>query len=284
MAPGPVTKAAALLFRGERRGRSSAGRHHNRFLILTRAITAFLSLSAVRLFAGDVRWVEPVTGIEFVRIPGGEFLMGSTEGGNDEQPPHRVRLRTFYLARFEVTQAQWLAVMGEDPAHFRTCGSCPVEQVSWEDAQLFLRRASEKAGVALRLPTEAEWEYAAGGGSRHETWPGTSDQEELPAFSWFKGKFEGKTRPVGQKKPNAFSLHDLGGNVAEWCADWFDPGYYRSSPVENPRGPDEGTRKCVRGGSFLSGPDELRTSRRWGSDPAARRRSIGLRVARAASE
>ena len=210
--------------------------------------------------------------------------MGSAAGGEDELPVHRVRLRAFYLARFEVTQAQWRAVMGENPAHFTACESCPVEQISWEDAQLFLRRAGEKAGVTLRLPTEAEWEYAAGGGDRRETWPGTSDRDELPAFVWFKGSFEGKTHPAGQKKPNAFSLHDLGGNVAEWCADWFDPGYYRTSPVDDPRGPGEGTRRCVRGGSFLSAPDEVRAARRGGSDPAARRRSIGLRVARDASE
>jgi formylglycine-generating enzyme len=248
------------------------------------AFAALLSICAFGLAAGDPRWVEPVTGIEFVRIPGGEFLMGSSGGGDDEQPLHRVRLRAYYLAGFEVTQAQWRAVMGENPAHFSDCGSCPVEQVSWEDAQLFLRRASKRSGVALRLPTEAEWEYAAGGGDRHEQWPGTSDQDELPAFVWFKGIFEGKTHPVGQKKPNAFSLHDLGGNVAEWCADWFAPGYYRFSAVEDPRGPDEGTRKCVRGGSFLSSPDEVRTAHRWGSDPAARRRSIGLRVARDAFE
>jgi len=248
------------------------------------AIAAFLSLFPARLIAADVRWVEPTTGIEFVRIPGGEFQMGSDAGEDDEQPLHRVRLRAFFLSKYEVTQAQWLEVMGENPAHFRTCGNCPVEQISWEDAQLFLRRASEKAGVALRLPTEAEWEYAASGVGRREPWPGTSDQDELPAFVWFKGSFEGKTHPVGQKKPNAFSLHDLGGNVAEWCDDWFDPGYYRFSAVENPRGPDEGTRKCVRGGSFLSGPDEVRTTHRWGSNPAARRRSIGLRVARDAFE
>ena len=165
-----------------------------------------------------------------------------------------MRVRTFYLGKFEVTQAQWRAVMGESPAHFSACGDCPVEQVSWEDAQLFLRRAGEKAGVALRLPTEAEWEYAARGGDRQAPWPGTGDRDELPAFAWFKGRFEGKTHPVGRKKPNAYSLHDLAGNVAEWCADWFDPGFYRRSPVEDPRGPDEGTRRCVRGGSFLSSP------------------------------
>jgi formylglycine-generating enzyme required for sulfatase activity len=254
------------------------------FTTLTAAVAAFLSLSASAPAAGDPRWVEPVTGIEFIRIPGGEFAMGSSAGGDDERPPHPVRLRAFYLGRFEVTQAQWRAVTGENPAHFGPCDDCPVEQVSWGDAQLFLRRASQMARVALRLPTEAEWEFAAGGGALHEPWPGTDDPEDLPAFIWFKGKFEGRTRQVGRKKPNAYSLHDLGGNVAEWCADWFDPDYYRQSAVDDPRGPVSGTRKCVRGGSFLSGPDEVRTTHRWGSDPAARRRSIGLRVARDAVE
>ena len=256
----------------------------SKMLLAVSQLATSLSPSAVALAAGEPRWVAPVTGIEFVRIPGGEFLMGSSGGDEDEQPPHPVRVRTFYLGRFEVTQAQWRAAMGEDPSHFRDCDDCPVEQISWEDAQLFLRRASEEAGVPLRLPTEAEWEYAAGGGDRHEPWPGTSDPDDLPAYIWFKGRFEGKTHPVGRKKSNACALHDLGGNVAEWCADWFDPGYYRLSAVDDPRGPAEGTRRCVRGGSFLSGPDEVRTTHRWGSDPVARRRSIGLRVARDASD
>ena len=249
----------------------------------TVAVAAFLSLASTALAAEFPRWVEPRTGIEFVRIPGGEFTMGSS-GGADERPPHLVRLRAFYLGRFEVTQTQWRKVLGENPAHFRDCDDCPVEQISWEDAQLFLRRASQLAGVSLRLPTEAEWEYAAGGGALHEPWPGTSDPEDLSAFIWFKGRFEGKTHPVGRKKPNAYSLHDLGGNVAEWCADWFDPGYYLQSAVDDPHGPATGTRKCVRGGSFLSSQDEVRTTHRWGSDPEARRRSIGLRVALDARE
>lgn len=250
----------------------------------TAAVAAFLALSSsIALAAGLPRWVEPVTGIDFVRVPGGDFTMGSS-GGDDERQPHLVRLRAFYVGRFEVTQAQWRAVMGENPAHFQGCDDCPVEQISWDDAQLFLRKASRMAGVPLRLPTEAEWEYAAGCGALHEPWPGTSDPEDLPAFIWYKGRFEGKTHPVGLKKPNAFSLHDLGGNVAEWCADWFDPEYYRRSAVDDPRGPDSGTRRCVRGGSFLSSSDEVRATRRWGSDPAARRRSIGLRVARDAFE
>ena len=268
---------------GQTRPSGSTPQVARRWLTLA-ALAASLTRPAVVRAGEDVRWVERVTGIEFVRIPGGEFMMGAADGRDDERPPHRVRLRTFYLARFEVTQAQWRAVTGSNPAHFNSCASCPVEQVSWEDAQLFLRQAGEKAGVALRLPTEAEWEYAAGGGGRHERWPGTSDEDELPAFVWYKGRFEGKTHPVGQKKPNAFSLGDLGGNVAEWCSDWFDPEYYRVSVIDDPGGPDAGTRRCVRGGSFLSGPDEVRTACRWGSDPAARRRSIGLRLARDAVE
>jgi formylglycine-generating enzyme required for sulfatase activity len=179
-----------------------------------------------------------------------------------------------------VTQAQWRAVMGDDPSHFRGCDACPVEQVSWEDAQRFLRRAGEQAGAAFRLPTEAEWEYAAGGGGAHEAWPGTGDPDDVPAHAWFKGSFEGRTHPVGQKQPNAFGLRDLGGNVAEWCADLYDPEYYRGAPADDPRGPAAGTLRCVRGGSFLSTRDEVRTASRHGSDPGARRRSIGLRVAR----
>ena len=210
--------------------------------------------------------------------------MGSDRGPGEERPAHRVRLRPFLIGRFEVTQAQWHAVTGGNPSHFAGCDACPVEQVSWEDAQRFLRLAGERAGAAYRLPTEAEWEFAAGGGAAHEPWPGTADRDDLPAYAWFKGSFEGRTHPAGQKRPNAFGLHDLGGNVAEWCADWFDPGYYARSAVEDPRGPAEGSVRCVRGGSFLGGADEVRTTSRRGSDPAARRRSIGFRVAQDAAE
>lgn len=233
--------------------------------------------------AGDLPsgglWIEPVTGAELVRIPGGTFLMGSTGGAEDEHPEHEVRLPAFYIGRFELTRAQWVRVTGEDPSHFEPCPECPVEQVSWRDIEGFLARIRERGGLPLRLPSEAEWEFAAAGGDRRQTWPGTDDPEELPDYAWFKGRFEGRVHPVGRKKPNAFGLHDLAGNVAEWCLDWYDAGYYSRAPAESPGGPEAGARRVVRGGSFLASADSLRTSRRAATDPDARRRSIGFRMA-----
>jgi formylglycine-generating enzyme required for sulfatase activity len=164
---------------------------------------------------------ERMTGIEFVLVPGGEFTMGSKGHRANESPPHPVRINSFLLGRTEVTQRQWAKVLETDPSHFKGCGDCPVEQVSWEDVREYLRRAGEAAGMKLRLPTEAEWEYAAGGGAAHQQWPGTDRENDAGEYAWYSGSFEGKTRPVGLKDPNSFMLFDMGGNVAEWCADWY---------------------------------------------------------------
>lgn len=194
-------------------------------------------------------WTEPRTEIEFVRLPAGKGA-----------PP-------FSIGRTEVTQRQWRTVMGGDPSHHAGCDDCPVEQVSWDDAREFLRRAGEAAGVRLRLPTEAEWEHAASAGGAHARWPGTDDPDELVLYVWSKGRLEGRSRPVGQKRGNAFGLHDLGGNVAEWCEDRFGTEA------------GEGERRAVRGGSFVDGPDDVLVGSRRGASPAARRRTIGFRAA-----
>ena len=233
--------------------------------------------------AGAPEPPPPFAGIELVPVAGGEFVMRSDTGAGNERPAHTVRLRPFLIGRFEVTQEQWEAVMGENPSHFPGCPRCPVEQVSWEDAQRFLARAGEGAAPPLRLPTEAEWEYAAGGGAAHQRWPGTSDPDDLVNYAWTKGSFEGRTHPVGGKRANAFGLHDMGGNVAEWCADRFDPGAYRAAPAAGRQDPPAVRRRSVRGGSFLAEADDARTARRIGTAPGARRRSIGFRAARDAS-
>jgi formylglycine-generating enzyme required for sulfatase activity len=222
---------------------------------------------------------ERSTGIEFVTIPGGEFIMGSEKHSANERPPHRVRVKNFLIGRTEVTQRQWRKVMETDPSHFRGCDDCPVEQVSWEDVREYLRRAGELAGMELRLPSEAEWEYAAGGGAAHQRWPGTDRGSDAGEYAWYSGSFEGRTRPVGLKLPNAFTLFDMGGNAAEWCADWYGEDYYRKSPVDDPRGPGTGTRRVVRGGSWLGSPYDTRVSHRSMRPPDTRSRTIGFRVA-----
>jgi formylglycine-generating enzyme required for sulfatase activity len=225
--------------------------------------------------SGTKSWVEPVTGIEFLLIPGGEFTMGSNGPRDDEKPPHRVRVSDFYLARHEVTQREWERVMGTRPSRFSDCGECPVEQVSWDDVQDFLKGA----GITLRLPTEAEWEYAAGGGGSHQKWPGTDSSSETGEFAWYSGNFSGKTRSVGLKLPNLYGLYDMAGNVGEWCADWYSETYYQDSPTDNPRGPDTGDRRVIRGGSWLSDPNDIRVTHRSRRSAGSRSPAIGFRVA-----
>jgi formylglycine-generating enzyme required for sulfatase activity len=222
---------------------------------------------------------EELTGIEFILVPGGEFTMGSEGHRAGEGPPHQVRVKSFLLGRTEVTQRQWMKVMETAPSHFKDCGDCPVEQVSWDDVGEYLRRAGALTGMELRLPTEAEWEYAGGGGAAHQQWPGTEKESDAGEYSWYSGSFAGKTRPVGLKNPNSFMLFDMGGNVAEWCADWYGEDYYGKSPADNPRGPETGTRRAVRGGSWLGSPYDTRVTHRSMRPPATRSRTIGFRVA-----
>jgi formylglycine-generating enzyme required for sulfatase activity len=222
-------------------------------------------------------------GMEFILIPAGEFQMGSEDGGGDEKPVHRVRItRPFYLGKYPVTQAQWEAVMGKgnNPSCFTEDPNGPVEQVSWQDAQDFLQRLSAKeGGQAYRLPTEAEWEYAARAGTT-TAYSFGDDPRLLDKHGWYAENSGETTHPVGQLKPNAWGLYDMHGNVWEWVQDWYDSAYYQKSPVDDPQGPEEGTGKVLRGGSWTYVPRSLRVSgRRWG-DPGGRRDLIGFRCAR----
>ena len=187
-------------------------------------------------------------GMEFVLVPAGEFDMGSTsdEARSNEQPVTRVQIsRGFYMGKHEVTQGQWEAVMGNRPSHFGNCGGdCPVEQVSWSNVQEFVRKLNEiEGGTAYRLPTEAEWEYAARAGTTGERY-----SDDLDAIAWWSGNSEGRTHPVGRKKPSAFDLHDMLGNVAEWVQDPL--GNYLGGTITDPTGPSSGSLWVNRGGTF----------------------------------
>jgi formylglycine-generating enzyme required for sulfatase activity len=188
---------------------------------------------------------------EFVPIPAGSFTMGCSPGdcecANNEKPAHWVRVtKPFETAKYETTQAQWKVVMGSNPSRFKG-GNRPVENVSWNDAQEFLRRMNERNdGYRYRLPTEVEWEYSA------RAW-GTSPQYgSLDEIAWYDDNSGGETHEVGQKKPNAWGLYDMLGNVCEWVADWYDASYYGHSPVEDPTGPANGKYKGLRGGSWFN--------------------------------
>jgi len=223
-------------------------------------------------------------GMEFVQIPAGSFDMGCSYGdsdcSNDEKPQHRVNItRAFYLGKYEVTQGQWRAVMGNNPSSFSSCGdSCPVEKVSWDDVQEYIRRLNAKeGGNKYRLPTEAEWEYAARAGSRTRYYWGDSMDG---AYAWYDGNSGSETHPVGQKKPNAFGLYDMTGNVWEWVQDWYDSGYYGRSASNDPIGADSGSSRVLRGGSWVYDGRRCRSSDRSSDTPVRRGSDLGFRLAR----
>ena len=228
-------------------------------------------------------------GMEFVLIGAGTFQMGSpvTEPGrwDNEGPVHEVTVsHQFYLGKYEVTQAQWQAVMGSNPSIFSGCGSnCPVEQVSWEDTQTFIAALNRREGVeTYRLPTEAEWEYAARAGTQTAYSFGNT-AGELDRYAWYgdgggNAALGAGTHPVGQKRPNAWGLFDLHGNVQEWVQDWY--GGYPHGAVTDPRGPSSGARRVFRGGSWNSGARYCRSAFRDDTRPGDRSRRIGFRLAR----
>ena len=224
--------------------------------------------------AGESRVFD---GIEFVWIPAGEFRMGSTgsEADDDEQPLTRVRIsRGFYLGKYEVTQGQWEAVMGSNPSAFDECGpTCPVEQVSWDDVQEFIRKLNAVVGEQrYRLPTEAEWEYAARAGTSGDRYG------NLDLIAWYVGNSGFRTHPVGQKAPNAWGLHDMLGNVYEWVGDWY--GDYPGGSVTDPQGPTSGSGRVVRGGSWIYDARYCRASFRSTVSPGDRFNFLGFRLLR----
>jgi formylglycine-generating enzyme required for sulfatase activity len=222
-----------------------------------------------------------VNGMKFVWIPPDNFMMGSPEdepGRFSDETLHKVILTEgFYMQTTEVTQAQWTAVMGSNPSYFDECGpDCPVENVSWEDAQSFLKKLNGRGGdYEYRLPTEAQWEYACRAGTTTRYHTGDSEAD-LARAGWYGGNSGGKTHPVGQKEANAFGLHDMHGNVWEWCADWF--GGYPSGPVTDPTGPESGARRVLRGGSWVSTARGCRSAYRGRDTPVGRDQHLGFRA------
>jgi formylglycine-generating enzyme required for sulfatase activity len=219
-----------------------------------------------------------VTGIELVRVPGGKFMMGDTFGGGleNETPVHEVELSPFYIARYPVTQTQWLRLMPVNPSTFKG-DNHPVEQVSWFDVLDFLKQYADLTpdSPPFRLPTEAEWEYAARSGGREEIYAGGDQAESL---GWFGENSDGRTRPVGLKQPNGLGICDMSGNVWEWCQDVFDekayPGHVRLNPLAAGSGPD----RVIRGGSFNLDEWSLRCTRRFGFPADCSGPGLGFRL------
>lgn len=224
---------------------------------------SFFSFSRAQDSVLRVELAEGVE-LEMVWVAGGSFTMGSNAAPKGVKlnyalasPEHRVSVDGYWIGRYEVTQAVWRTVMGENPSKFKG-DNLPVETVSWSEAQQFAMRLSQLTGRRFRLPTEAEWEYAARGGAKSEVrgrrldmpYAGCRERGQLERYCWFCVNSEGATHAVGQLGPNELGLYDMSGNVAEWCQDWVEE--YKAGEVENPRGPKQGENRVLRGGHYGS--------------------------------
>jgi formylglycine-generating enzyme required for sulfatase activity len=231
--------------------------------------------------------------MEYVLIPAGDFMMGSNERIG-ENPVHRVEIvKPFYMSKYEVTQEQYERITGINPSHFRGIKH-PVEQVSWNSAKEFCILLSQRMGFSFSLPTEAQWEYACRAGSTGK-WCFGDDENELNEYAWYfrnsgdnqltgENNFNElienncKSHPVGEKKPNAFGLYDMHGNVWEWCLDWFDEKYYGQSTTYDPQGPWQGLSCVLRGGGWNSDALDCRSANRSRDVIDDRNDLLGFRV------
>ena len=248
-----------------------------------------LTLLCLFLFALSVRPAPAAPkrhinslGMEFVLVPAGSFLMGGNKlfetAEKDEMPQHRVTIsKPFYLGIHEVTQAQWVAVMGENPSKFKG-RQRPVEQVSWDEVQKFIGKLNAQEGhKRYRLPSEAEWEYAARAGTGGTYFFG-DDEDELGLYAWYEDNAAGKTHHVAGKKPNPWGMYDMHGNVWEWVQDWYAQDYYQGSPANDPAGPSAGEYRVLRGGSWSNGAEFCRVADRGIISTDIRLDHLGFRL------
>lgn len=214
---------------------------------------------------------------QMVLVKGGTFKMGDTfgDGKKEEKPVRSVTVDDFYISKFEITQEQWREMMGASPSHYSGCDKCPVERVSWHEVQEFIKKLNLLTGKKYRLPTEAEWEYAARGGEKTRGLR-YAGHNNINFVSWYTVNSGSKTQPVGQLQPNELGLYDMSGNVWEWCNDWA--GDYPNRPEFNPQGPGSGELKVVRGGSWFGYIAGNRVCSRGFDDPSNGRSYIGFRL------
>lgn len=221
-----------------------------------------------------------VNGVQYkmVLVEGGTFQMGATSEQNDphddEKPIHSVTLSSYHIGQTEVTQALWQAVMGTNPSRFKG-DNLPVERVSWEDCQTFITKLNQLTGQRFRLPTEAEWEYAARGGNKSNGYQ-YAGSNNLDAVAWYTSNSDSKTHLVATRQPNELGLYDMCGNVSEWCQDWY--GGYSSSAVTNPTGPTSGSNRVSRGGCWFEGAKGSRVAFRMNYAPSYSGSDRGFRL------
>lgn len=241
-------------------------------------------------------------GMVFVKVPAGSFTMGTEVNcqkpdaftssaaydncmasiREDETPARTVTLSNdFWIGQFEVTQAQWYAVMGNNPSEFKSdkvgedSRNFPVENVSWEDVQQFISRLEQQDGKKYRLPTEAEWEYACKSGGKDQKYCGGND---LSALAWYDGNSGRRTHRVGTKRPNGLGIYDMSGNVYEWCNDWYHKTYYQWGRATDPAGVDSGEYRVLRGGCWDFFADHARAAFRSSRSPGFRSNGVGFRL------
>lgn len=223
-----------------------------------------------------------VNGVKFnmVYVEGGSFMMGATSDqkgwAKDESPVHEVVLDSYYIGETEVTQALWIAVMGENPSHFTSSVMQPVESISWKDCKEFIARLNEITGLNFRFLTEAEWEYAARGGNKSEGYL-FSGSNNLETVAWCDANSNSSTHAVATKNPNELGIYDMSGNVGEWCGDWY--GDYSSQKQLNPKGAKSSSYKVSRGGAWFSREATCRVADRNSSTLVDSGDCLGLRLA-----
>ncbi|MFZ4856561.1 MAG: formylglycine-generating enzyme family protein [Desulfuromonadaceae bacterium] len=223
---------------------------------------------------------DPTTGMVFHKVTGGTFTMGSDtivdiSAFINESPTHQVTVGDFYIGRFEVTQGDWKKVMaGIPPSYFDGCGEdCPVERVSWDAVQIFISTLNTMSGTNYRLPTEAEWEYAARSGGLNLKYSGGND---VSTVAWYSTNSGGMTHAAGQKRANGLGLYDMSGNVWEWVSDWY--GGYSDAAQVNPTGPKSGFYRTIRGGSYAAVTPYVRAFTRYPRPSSARDNDVGFRL------
>jgi len=238
------------------------------------------TMIGVTLYQSHLKRVATSIMENMVSIPSGSFLMGSpsSEKGRDsDEVQHRVTIsKGFWMGKYEVTQEQWQSIMGSNPSHCKG-DNRPVENVSWNSVQIFIRKLNRQTGKRFRLPTEAEWEYACRGGT-DTTYCFGDGAGQLLQYAWYVENSGDQTHPVGQKKPNAWGLYDMHGNVCEWCQDWY--GKYPSGSVTDPTGPSSGFVRVLRGGSGANYARGCRSENRSWGYPSSWVNSLGFRLAR----
>ena len=235
----------------------------------TLLITTALFITSLMLFVGCGSSEKETEG-NMVFVEGGTFQMGSNSGYDDEMPVHTVTVSSFYMDKTEVTQAEYRKVMGKNPSKFSGCDDCPVEEVSWYDANEYAKK------VGKRLPTEAEWEYAARGGNKSKGYK-YAGSKSIGSVAWYSSNSGSKTHSVGQKQPNELGIYDMSGNVWEWCSDRYSDSYYRTSPKNDPQGPNSGPRRVLRGGCWDNNGFACRVANRYGYYPVFWINLVGFR-------